>query len=154
MDWTLFALFLLACGASATTGAMFEPGAWYRALRKPPWTPPNWVFPAAWSVLYICIALAASRVAGLPGSGIAMALFAAQLAYNVLWTPVFFGLRNMRAAMMIIAVLWLTVAGTLVAFWQLDTLAGALFVPYLIWVTIAGALNLSVLRLNPAAQAA
>lgn len=148
-DIGLFATFLAACGAAAATGAMFEPGDWYRGLEKPRWTPPGWAFPLVWTALYLAMALAAMRVAQLPGAGQALAFWAAQIAFNTLWTPIFFGLRRMRAAMVVMAGLWLTVAATMLGFWHLDPLAGALFAPYLLWVTIAGALNLSVLRRNP-----
>jgi len=131
MDWVLFAIFLAACGAAATTGSMFMPGAWYRALSKPPWTPPDWVFPVVWTVLYISSAFAAARVAMLEGSAYAMAFWAMQIAFNPLW---------------------IAVAGTMVTFFQLDWIAGAMFVPYLIWVTVAGALNASVWMRNPAAS--
>ncbi|MEM9708938.1 MAG: TspO/MBR family protein [Pseudomonadota bacterium] len=149
MDWVLFAVFLFACGASMTSGAIFPPGPWYEALKKPGWTPPDWVFPVTWIVLYLCIAFAASRVAVLPGTGIAMALLAAQFGFNVLWTPVFFGLRRMGAAFVVVMLLWVSVAGTMLAFFQHDVLAGLLFVPYIIWVTIAAALNFTVWRMNP-----
>lgn len=138
--------------AAAATGAMFEPGSWYAALRKPVWTPPNWLFPVAWFVLYICMSVAAARVAVLPDSGQAMALWSLQIALNTLWTPVFFGLRRMKAALIVVSCLWLAVAATLYVFWQLDPVAGALFVPYLLWVSIATALNEAVLRLNPGDQ--
>ncbi len=148
MDWTLFLLFLVACGGAATTGAMFQPGTWYESLRKPAWTPPNWVFPTVWTILYICVAVAAARAAPLDGTGIAMAFFAVQIAFNTLWTPIFFGLHNMKGGLLVIGILWLAVLGTLVAFWRLDLVAGLLFVPYLAWVSTAFALNLSVWRLN------
>lgn len=154
MDWGLFLTFLAACGAASATGAMFEPGEWYRALRKPVWTPPGWVFPVTWSVLYLCMALSAARVAALPDSGQAMAFWALQIAFNTLWTPIFFGLHRMRAAMVVMAGLWLSVAATMLAFFQLDTTAGWLFVPYLVWVSIASALNFSVMRMNPGPQPA
>ncbi len=150
MDWTLFLLFLIACGGAGTTGAMFQPGSWYESLRKPAWTPPNWVFPTVWTILYICIATAAARAAPLDRTGLAMAFFAVQIAFNTLWTPIFFGLHNMKAGLVVIGILWLAVLGTLVAFWRLDLLAGLLFVPYLVWVSTAFALNLSVWRLNRA----
>ncbi|MGY6635066.1 MAG: tryptophan-rich sensory protein TspO [Alkalilacustris sp.] len=148
MDWLLFSVFLFACAAAGTTGAMFEPGAWYRSLAKPRWTPPNWLFPVAWSFLYIAMSLAAMRVALAGDSALALALWSAQIAFNTLWTPVFFGLKRMGAAMGVMVALWLSVAATMVAFWQVDLIAGLLFVPYLAWVTVAGALNFSVWRLN------
>lgn len=150
MDWGLFLTFLAACGAAAATGAMFEPGAWYLRLRKPVWTPPGWMFPLVWTVLYIAMAVAAARVAVLPGSGQALAFWGAQIAFNTLWTPVFFGLHRMGAALVVMAGLWLFVALTTASFWMLDPVAGMLFAPYLLWVTIAAALNLTVWRMNPA----
>lgn len=148
MDWTLFLTFLAASGAAAATGAMFEPGDWYRSLKKPSWTPPNWAFPLVWTVLYVAMAVAAARVAALPGTGQALAFWGAQIAFNTLWTPVFFGLCRMGAAMVVMLGLWLFVFLTMVAFWQHDAVAGLLFAPYLLWVTAAGALNWSVWRLN------
>ncbi|MEM9974555.1 MAG: TspO/MBR family protein [Pseudomonadota bacterium] len=157
MDMMLFAIFLAACFAAGSTGALFEPGDWYKRLDKPRWTPPDWAFPVAWSVLYLCIAAAAARVATLDGSAYAMAFFALQIALNTLWTPVFFGLHRMGAGLVVLIGLWLSVAATMVAFWQLDALAGALFLPYLAWVTVAGALNFAVWRMNggtPASEGA
>lgn len=154
MDWGLFLTFLAACGAASATGAMFEPGEWYRSLSKPVWTPPGWVFPVVWSVLYICMAISAARVATLPDSGQAMAFWALQIAFNTLWTPVFFGLHRMRAAMVVMVGLWLSVAATMVTFFGLDPVAGWLFAPYLAWVTIAAALNFSVMIKNPGPQPA
>jgi len=154
MDWGLFLTFLAACGAAAATGAMFDPGSWYKALNKPPWTPPNWAFPLVWTVLYFAIAFAAMRIAMVEDGGRAqvqaLAFWAMQIAFNTLWTPVFFGLRRMRAALIVMVGLWLSVALTTSAFLALDTVAGMLFVPYLVWVTVAGALNFSVWRRNPA----
>jgi len=149
MDWLLFAIFLAACLAAGTTGAMFEPGSWYRSIAKPRWTPPDWLFPVAWFVLYICMSLAAMRVAMTPEAGLPLALWGLQIALNTLWTPIFFGLKRMGAALVVIVALWLSVAATMGAFWQVDLVAGLLFLPYLAWVTVAGALNFAVWRLNP-----
>lgn len=149
MFWLLFTVFLLACMAAGTTGALFPPGAWYRGLSKPSWTPPNWLFPVAWTTLYLLIAASAARVAMVPGAGLAMAVFGLQIALNALWTPVFFGLRRIRAALFVLMALWLSVAAMAGLFWLMDPLAGYMLIPYLCWVTVAGALNLSVLRLNP-----
>lgn len=154
MDWGLFLTFLAACGAAGATGAMFKPGAWYASLAKPTWTPPDWVFPVAWTVLYLCMAASAARVAVLPENGQAMAFWALQIAFNTLWTPVFFGLHRMRSAMVVMAGLWLSVAATMLAFFGLDFWAGVLFMPYLVWVSIAAALNFSVMVKNPGPQPA
>ena len=147
--WLLFGIFLATCFAAGATGALFPPGAWYRTLAKPSWTPPNWLFPVAWTTLYLLIAFSAARVAMIPGNGVAMAFFALQIALNTLWTPVFFGLRRLKGGLVVLAALWLAVAATLVFSYVLDPLAGLLLVPYLAWVTVAGALNLAVWRLNP-----
>jgi tryptophan-rich sensory protein len=153
MDYTLFFTYLAACGAAAATGAMIQPGEWYRSLSKPTWTPPDWVFPVAWTFLYLAMSYAAARVAALsgttPGTGQALAFWSVQIALNTLWTPVFFGLKRMKAGLVVIGLLWLAVAATLVAFLRLDLLAGLLMVPYLIWVSIAAALNRAVLVRNP-----
>ena len=149
MDAWLFFTFLAACGAAAATGAMFKPGAWYDGLDKPSWTPPGVAFPIVWTTLYLLMAFSAMRVALLPGSGQALAFWAAQIAFNTLWTPVFFGLRRMRAALVVLVGLWVFVALTCVSFWILDPVAGVLMVPYLLWVSLAGALNVSLWRRNP-----
>ncbi len=95
------------------------------------------------------MATAGARVALLPDNGIAMAFWSLQVALNGLWTPVFFGLKRIKLGMVVLSALWLSVAATMWALWQVDTIAGLLFVPYLVWVSIAGALNASVWRLNP-----
>jgi tryptophan-rich sensory protein len=148
MDWGLFLTFLAACGGAAATGTLFQAGAWYEALQKPSWTPPNWMFPVVWTTLYLLMSFSAMRVAQLPDSGQALAFWAAQISFGTLWTPVFFGLHRMRAAMGVMVCLWLSVAATILAFWQLDWLAGLMFLPYLIWVSVAGALNYSLWRMN------
>ena len=149
MIWICFAIFLAACFAAGSTGGLFSPGEWYARLRKPWWTPPNWLFPVAWTVLYVCMAAAGARVAVSPDNGVAMAFWALQIALNGLWTPVFFGLKKMRLGLIVLSGLWLSVGASCVALWQVDMIAGLLFLPYLAWVSVAGALNASVLRLNP-----
>lgn len=154
MFWLLFCIFLLACVGVGMTGGLFPPGPWYRALNKPSWTPPDWVFPVTWTTLYLCMAAAGARAAMQPDSAIAMALWSMQIAFNGLWTPVFFGLQNIRLGMAVLVALWISVLLTMLALLQVDTIAGLLFIPYLIWVSIAGALNASVWRLNPQEAAA
>ena len=153
MDVVIFLIFLAACFSAGTTGAVFPPGHWYEGLQKPSWTPPNWLFPVAWTTLYILMSFAGARVAGQEGSEFAMAFWAWQIALNALWTPIFFGLRRLKQAVPIMALLWIAVAGCMVTHWAIDVWAGLAFVPYLLWVTVAGALNISVARLNPDVKA-
>jgi tryptophan-rich sensory protein len=149
MDFLLFALFLAATFGAAATGAMFPTGSWYKGLKKPSWVPPNWLFPVAWMSIYLLIAFAGARVAGLEGNAYAMVFWAIQIAFNALWTPVFFGLRHLRASIPIMACLWCAVLGATITHWQLDMWAGLAFMPYMAWVTVAAVLNFSLVRLNP-----
>lgn len=151
MTLGLFPIFLLASVAAAATGMIFRPGAWYAGLRKPGFTPPNWAFPVAWTVIYLLSALAAARVAVLPGAGMALALWSAQIALNTLWTPVFFGARRMGLAMVVMAALLVTVAAMAWAFASLDGWAGLMLLPYLAWLGVASALNWRIWRDNKAA---
>ncbi len=149
MFWLLFCIFLVACVGAGMTGGLFPPGPWYRSLEKPWFTPPDWVFPVTWTVLYISMAVAGARIAMADNNSVAMAFWALQIAFNGLWTPVFFGLRNIRMGMAVVGFLWLAVLGCIVSMWQVDMIASLLFVPYLVWVTIASALNAAVWRMNP-----
>mgnify|MGYP000125956087 CR=1 FL=1 len=153
MFWLCFGIFLVACLSAGSTGGLFPPGKWYENLDKPPWTPPNWLFPVAWTTLYLLMAAAGARVAVSDGNAVAMALWSLQIALNGLWTPVFFGLRRLKLGLIVLIGLWLSVAATLLALWQVDWIAGLMFVPYLVWVSVAGALNFSVWRRNPTAAA-
>ncbi|WP_211274118.1 tryptophan-rich sensory protein TspO [Thioclava marina] len=148
MMLTFFALFLLASAAAAATGIIFKPGDWYLGLNKPGFTPPNWVFPVAWTYLYVSVAYAAARVAGVEGSQIALALFAVQIALNTLWTPVFFGAHRLGMGMAVLACLWVAVVAMMMAFFRLDLIAGLLVIPYLAWLSLASALNFRVWRDN------
>ena len=152
LDWILFLIFLAATFGAGATGAMFPTGSWYKALRKPSWTPPDWVFPVMWTSIYVLISIAGARVAGDPGSGHAMAFWAAQIAFNALWTPIFFGLRRLRGALPVMGALWLSVLGATITHWQVDWIAGLCFLPYLAWVSVAGVLNYSVAQMNPDEQ--
>ncbi|MEJ1229072.1 TspO and MBR related proteins [Pseudomonas sp. NFACC09-4] len=143
-----FFIFLLACCAAASTGVIFKPGQWYESLVKPRFTPPNWLFPVAWTVIYLLLAWAGYRLSMIPGSQQALALWAAQIALNTLWTPVFFGAHQVLAGMVVIALLWLVVAAMVVLALRLDVITGLILFPYLAWLCVAAALNFSILHNN------
>ncbi|RVU51124.1 tryptophan-rich sensory protein [Pseudomonas syringae] len=143
-----FFIFLLACCAAGATGIIFKPGAWYESLKKPSFTPPDWAFPVAWTTIYLVLAWAGYRLTLIPGSEIVLALWAAQIALNTLWTPVFFGANRLVAAMVILVLLWVVVAAMIVMALQLDIITGLILFPYLVWLSVAAALNFSILRHN------
>lgn len=149
----LVVLVALCFAASGVGGAVTYPEIenWYAKLAKPPWTPPDWVFGPVWSVLYLGMAVAAWAVwrqGGVKTAWCPLGLFAVQLALNVAWSWLFFGLHSPGLAFVEILLLWAAIAATTVAFWRRSVAAGLLFVPYLAWVTFAGLLNFSVWRLN------
>ena len=148
MFWLDFFIFLFACMTAGLTGSLFPPGQWYSQLNKPIWTPPNWVFPVAWPILYLCMSYSGATLASIDGAGSALALWALQIALNTLWTPVFFGLENIKVGLIVIFLLLISVAMCTYVFWMYSFISGILFLPYLVWVTFAAALNMAVFRLN------
>lgn len=95
---------------------LFRTAEWYRDLAKPPWTPPNWMFPVVWGFLYVTMSVAASRVASLPDASQAIALWTVQITFGTLWSGVFIGLRRIAKGGVIIAALWVAIAMTMAAF--------------------------------------
>ena len=143
--------FCVAVIVVASTGAIFRPGEWYKGLKKPSWRPPDWLFGPAWTVLYLTIAIAGWLVwrdFGFDNASGAFTLYFLQLLLNMLWSPLFFGLKRPGIAMAELVVLWVSIAMTIGAFWSLSETAALLLVPYFAWVTFAGALNFALWRLN------
>lgn len=120
----------------------------YTGLDMPPFSPPGWLFPVAWVVLYILMGLSIWSVY-LKGGDLAFyILFCIQLALNFAWTPVFFGMEAMGAALVILVGMFAcTLLTTLVA-WRVNPRAGMLLVPYLAWMMYAMYLNGGALVLN------
>jgi tryptophan-rich sensory protein len=147
-------LFIAVCLGVAGAGAIFTTNSvsdWYPMLQKPSWTPPSWLFGPVWTLLYLMMAVAAWlvwRKWGLDGVGVALGLFALQLALNAAWSPLFFGLRNPLAGLLDIVPLWVAILATLLSFWKISPIAGLLMVPYWLWVSFATALNFAIWRLN------
>jgi translocator protein len=136
-------------GSVTMGGALKE---WYPNLVKPPGTPPNWVFGPVWATLFavigIALALVWHRAEPGPEKRAALGWFAAQLALNVAWTPVFFGARQLLAGLIVIVALWVAIVLTIRAFWGIDRLAAWLLAPYLAWVSYATWLNAGYWWLN------
>ena len=151
-NWTALLLFLAVCFAVAAIGGMVTATSvdtWYPTLAKPAFTPPDRAFGPVWTVLYALMALAAWLVwrrVGLEGR--ALRLFFGQLALNLAWSVLFFGLQMLALALIEILVLLMLIALTTLAFWRVDRRAGLLLAPYLLWVAYASALNGAIWWMN------
>ncbi len=141
-----FLLPVLLCFAVGVTASLFQAEAlasWYPTLAKATLTPPNAVFPIAWSLLYLCMGISLGLVLRKngPDKKLLINLFAAQLLFNFLWSFLFFTLRNPLMGFIDILmldglVLWYTLAA-----WKVSRAASGLFIPYLAWLLFATYLN-------------
>jgi tryptophan-rich sensory protein len=146
---------VVICELAGIIGSIFTtpsiPG-WYAGIVKPSFNPPNWIFGPVWTALYALMGLAAYLVfaKGLkrPDVKLALAVFAAQLVVNTLWSIVFFGAHRILAAAVVIVVLWTLILATILLFRRISPAAAYLLVPYLLWVSFATALNVSFYALN------
>lgn len=124
----------------------------FQTLNQPPLSPPGWLFPIVWTILYLLMGYASYRVlvSGKDDTQIRRALivYGAQLVLNFLWSPVFFGLQWRLTAFFLLIALWLLILLTIRLFSRIDERAGDLLLPYILWVTFAGYLNLGIFLLN------
>jgi tryptophan-rich sensory protein len=155
MNWPKLLACVASCQLAGVVGAVFTRSAipaWYAYLKKPSFTPPNWLFGPAWITLYLLMAIAAYLVWQkgwqAPGVHQALAFFLIQLLLNILWSPVFFGWRSPLGGMIVIVLLWLAIVATIFFFSKISEPAAWLLLPYLLWVSYASALNISIYFLN------
>jgi tryptophan-rich sensory protein len=146
---------IVACLGAGTIGSVFTRSAiptWYATLEKPAFTPPNWLFAPAWTLLYILMGTAAFLVwrKGLENRQVRTALivFLVQLILNALWSVVFFGLESPLCGLIVISILWIAILVTIIKFFSISRVASVLMWPYLLWVTFAAVLNASIWLLN------
>lgn len=148
--------FILTCFGAATAGSAWTSSSlntWYANLRKPALNPPGWTFGLVWSVLYLLMAVGAWLVwqsAGWSAARYALALFFLQLALNVAWSYLFFGLHSPGAALAEIFILLAAIVGAAIAFLPHSRIAFWLMFPYAAWVSFAIYLNYQIWRLNSA----
>ncbi|HEV2747581.1 MAG TPA: TspO/MBR family protein [Allosphingosinicella sp.] len=130
--------------------------AWFDALAKPAAMPPGWAFGLAWPLLYVLLGLALAMILharGATGRKLALGFFLAQLLLNLAWSPAFFALHEVRAAMVIlVAMLALSIA-TIFLFARIRKGAAWLMLPYMAWLGYAAMLNYRIIELNPGAEA-
>jgi benzodiazapine receptor len=146
--WLVVSFAASAVGAVASIQAR----SFYSQLVQPGWAPPPGIFGPVWTVLYALMGIAAWlvwRSGGFAPNRQALILFLLQLAFNALWSWLFFTWNLGVLALADIAVLWILIVATLVSFWRVRPIAGALLIPYLLWVSFASILNYSLWQLNP-----
>lgn len=153
IDWKkliISILIPLAVGglsALLTMGSMQE----FATLNKPPLSPPGWLFPVVWTVLYILMGIASYLVSTSSKpyrSRTALTVYAIQLVFNFFWSIIFFNLEWYLFAFIWLVALWILIIITAVLFYRISKPAGYLMIPYILWVTFAAYLNLAIFILN------
>lgn len=143
----------LAEAAGALAGFLTRHGTkiYQQTANKPPLTPPGWVFPVVWAVLYALMGIGAARIAAHPDGrqrNMALNVFVAQLIVNFFWSLLFFNAQAFGFAFVWLLLLWVLIVAMIFAFQRVDSGAAWLQVPYLLWVTFAAYLNLGTWLLN------
>lgn len=145
--WALFALGTLALGTLSGLSSIRASDE-YQDLEAPAWAPPGWVFGPVWTVLYLMVGTAAWMAWRAGASKGTLGLWGAQLAANLAWTPLFFGLGERGWALVDIVILFALVVATIVAFARTEKRAAWLLAPYAAWVAFATMLNAAFWWLN------
>lgn len=128
---------------------------WYAALGKPPLTPPGWMFPVAWTLIYILLGLALALVLNARGARLrwpAVALFVAGFVLALLWMPLFFGAHQVSTALIVLVAMVAIGIATTFAFAAVRRVAAWLMVPYLVWISFAAVLTWRIGQINPDAE--
>jgi len=140
-------IILLAIGGLTT-----NVGPWYRDLKKPSWNPPNWLFGPAWTLILGLAAWAGvlgwTHTTSLEAHAWIAVLYAANIVFHALWSPLFFNLQRPDWALMEVPFLWLSILALIIDLTPTSLLAGLMLTPYLLWVSFAAVLNFVIVKLN------
>ena len=124
----------------------------FEKINQPPLSPPGWLFPVVWTILYILMGISAYLVT--TGSATdkqkrnAFIVYGIQLFFNFLWSIIFFNREDYLFAFVWLVILWVLIIANIVLFYRISKPAGLLLIPYLLWVTFAGYLNFAIYLLN------
>ena len=152
--WKIYAFWiLLSEGVGALSGWLSRTGmkAYESSIIQPPLSPPSWLFPVVWTILYALMGIGATRVWMTPQStnrSSGLNLFVTQLIINFFWSLIFFNAQAFGIAFLWLLLLWILVLWMILAFRKLDKPAGNIQIPYLLWLTFAAYLNFGVWKLN------
>ncbi len=144
----LVTVLVAVLGSMASTSGM----PWYmESVIKPELTPPNWLFPIAWTLIYALTTLSALLVykaSNKTNRIVLMALFAGNAVLNVLWSYLFFGMQLISIAFVEMLFLELNILLIFLGAWKFSKTASLLLLPYLVWVGFASFLTYQILTLN------
>lgn len=157
MNWEKWRPYLISVGIALAVGvlsgflSMGGMEVYADSVTKPTLTPPGWLFPAVWSVLYTLMGIGAARIWLIPESvqrSRGLNLYVVQLIVNFFWSLIFFNAQAFGLAVIWLLLLWVLVLLMIVQFYKVDRLAAILQIPYLIWLTFAAYLSIGVWYLN------
>ncbi len=123
----------------------------YSDFKNPPYSPPAWVFPVAWGILYVLMGISLYLVWNNSiqnDKQLAYIFFGLQLFLNFIWSPIFFLTQNFILAFIVIIFMWIFSVCMAVSFYKISKPAGILQIPYLMWLCFAAYLNYGVYKLN------
>lgn len=152
--WKTYAFWIiLAEAVGALSGWLTRDGmkVYTEAVVQPPLSPPPWLFPIVWSILFALMGIGAARVSLAPRSktrSLGLNLFVIQLIVNFFWSPIFFNAQAFGTALLWLILLWILVLAMILVFRKVDKIAGYIHIPYLLWLTFAAYLNWGVWQLN------
>ena len=146
---------ILVCLLAGGLGTIFTIPSiptWYASLNKPVFSPPNYLFGPVWTILYILMGISFFLIwkKGIKNKKVrnAIYVFGIQLALNTIWSPIFFGAKNLLLSLIVIIAMWIYIVKTIGVFSKISKVASYLLYPYLAWVSFASILNFSVWFLN------
>jgi tryptophan-rich sensory protein len=151
--WKPYIFFILLSEGVGALSWLFTRNAmmlYSAGIEQPPLSPPAWLFPVVWIILYALMGISAARVATSPNKtdNTGLNLFIAQLIVNFFWSFLFFNAQAFGFAAIWLILLWVLVLLMILSFRKVDMKAAWLQIPYLIWLTFAAYLNLGVYLLN------
>ena len=123
----------------------------FEEINKPPLSPPAWLFPVVWTILYVLMGIALYLVVTTrtrENKTPAIISFCAQLFFNFFWSIIFFNAQAYLFAFVWLLLLWVAIVLNIYFFNKINTTSAKLLIPYLVWVTFAGYLNLGIYTLN------
>lgn len=152
INWkNLILSLIISLGVGGLSGLLTKGGMdTFRLLRKPPLSPPGFLFPIVWTILYALMGVSAYLIveSGFPAKGNALTAYAIQLAVNFFWSLIFFNQENYLCAFIWLLLLWALVLVMILMFRKISRTAAWLQLPYFLWVTFAAYLSGGIWLLN------